>query len=214
VALARSWRSITLGFLPITVLTVFMLIATIPHWDRFNHEHVAFFGWTSLYVVTPVLVPTLWLYNRKADPGLRVREAWQPPGARAVVGATGVAICLLALVMFLSPAAVADDWPWRLTPLTTRVTAGFLALTGCSLVAIAVDSRWPAARLLIETLILGSALIIAAIPRAWDTLDPSLTVRWAYLLALIVGLMLLLPFYFWMEYQARQRTTIQAEAGA
>lgn len=196
--MARSWRSITLGFLPITAFTTLLLIATAMHWDRFNHGHVAFQSWAFLYIVTPVLVPALWLANRRTDPGPESGEQWIPGAAWAALVVAGALITLLALVMFIAPDAVMDDWPWALTELTARVVSAYLALTGISLVQIAIDARWRAGKVLLESLILGFGLIVIGTVRAWDDLAPA-AVRWSYLVSMIVGLTLLLGLYLWME---------------
>src|SRR5437016_8962964 len=55
-----KWHWFTLGFLPIATFTWFMGLATVLHWDKFNHNHISFYAWLLLYVVTPFLVPALW----------------------------------------------------------------------------------------------------------------------------------------------------------
>ena len=43
-----------------------MLIATLIHWDRFNHGDapalaaIAFYGWVIVYIVSPFAVVALW----------------------------------------------------------------------------------------------------------------------------------------------------------
>lgn len=44
-ATVRQWHRIGLGFVAITVFTAMLGIATIVHWDRFNHGHVSFWAW-------------------------------------------------------------------------------------------------------------------------------------------------------------------------
>jgi hypothetical protein len=107
---------------------------------------------------------------------------------------------------------VLNDWPWALTPLTARVTAGFLALTGASLVAIANDRRWSAGRAMLESLIMGTALILAAVPRAWDNFDPAEPARWFYVGGLTAGLAALLWLYVSMERRQRSHTLLQPTA--
>lgn len=209
----RSWRSVTLGFLPITAFTSLLLLATLIHWNRFNHGHIAFFSWTFLYAVTPVLVPALWLLNRRADPGPAPGELRISRPVRAAVVLVGAAIFVLAIVMFVSPGTVSPEWPWALSPLTARVVSAYLALTGGSLVLIGWDARWRTGKVLIESLIIGSALIIVAIVRAWGDLDPSETVRWAYLISMSGGLALLLLLYARMELIRMQAPTGRDEAG-
>jgi hypothetical protein len=60
---ASRWHKVGLGFLPTAVFTYPMALATFFHWDKFNHDHISFWIWTVLYILTPFLVPLLWLRN-------------------------------------------------------------------------------------------------------------------------------------------------------
>ena len=52
-----------------------MLIATVIHWDRFNHGDapligaIVFYGWVGVYIVSPIVVLALWWLNRRTDSG-------------------------------------------------------------------------------------------------------------------------------------------------
>jgi hypothetical protein len=209
---SRSWSSVGLGFLPITTFTIFMFLATVLHWSRFEHSHVSFWIWTFLYVVTPVLVPALWVMNRRTDPGRKEGKLRIPLPARGVLAIAGAALMALALVMMISPSTVMDDWLWPLSELTARVVAAFIILTGGLLVGMALDSRWSAARIMVETFVLGTALMLIAIVRDWGSLDPSEAVRWGYFTSVLTGLILLAGFYGWMESQARKTEPVAAES--
>ncbi len=207
----RSWRAVTLGFLPITLFTTLLLLATLIHWDLFNHGHVAFWSWTFLYIVTPFLVPALWLANRRTDPGREPGELLITVPARGALAVVGALIVALALTMFVSPDAIIDEWPWQLSALTARTVSAYLALTGATLVLIALDARWRAAKVLVESLIIGSVLIVIGIVRAWDVLDPSEQVRWTYLASMALGLALLIALYGSMEARKRPNVTTSAQ---
>jgi hypothetical protein len=210
--IGRSWRSITVGFPPIAAFTTLLLIATVLHWDRFNHTHIAFFAWTFLYAITPLLIPAVWLVNCRRDPGREAGELLVPSGSRAALALVGASICAVALVMFVRPGMVIDDWPWDLTPLTARVIAAYLALTGVSLGLVALDARWRAAKVIIESLAVGTALIIGGIIRDWDSLDPAAGVSWLYLASMVLGLALLGGLYASMEARARSGVPSADEA--
>ncbi len=84
------WHEVALGFLPITAFTTFMLIATILHWDRFNHAHISFLAWVVLYVITPVLIPYIWWRNNAADPHTVATDDVRVPGqVRQILGIAG-----------------------------------------------------------------------------------------------------------------------------
>jgi len=57
------------GFLGTTVFTTLLLLATLLHWDRFNHDHVSFWAWLALYVATPVVALQV-AERRAAAPGV------------------------------------------------------------------------------------------------------------------------------------------------
>src|SRR5438093_2893140 len=85
------WHRVTLGFLPTTVFTWMMLGATLLHWDRFHHGSNAFLLWFWVYVITPVLVPALWLLNRRHDPKtLEERDGMFPRWIRNAMAVAGV----------------------------------------------------------------------------------------------------------------------------
>src|ERR1044072_4842514 len=66
-ARARSWHSVKAGFVPVAVFASLLGIATILHWNRFQHGHVAFWLWVLLYFTTPFLIVLAWLRNRHYD---------------------------------------------------------------------------------------------------------------------------------------------------
>jgi hypothetical protein len=174
VVTATHWHRIHLGFLPITAFTIFMAIATFSHLDRFDKDHVAFWIWVVLYVVTPVLVPLTWVRNRATDPGtLEAGDRYLPPRVRAAVGAVGAVQSAVAAVLLLSPSTMIDSWPWTLTPLTAQVLGGWFALPGVVAIMMALDGRWSAIRITLESQVLGIALILLGVVRAWDDFDTS-----------------------------------------
>jgi hypothetical protein len=170
----RRWHRVHVGFLPITAFTVFLAIATFEHLDRFDQHHAAFWIWTGLYVVTPVLVPLAWVRNRATDPGTPdPGEAPVPGRVRSILLGVGAAQSVVALALLVSPSAMIDIWPWRLTPLTAQVLGGWFALPGVVAVMMALDGRWSAMRITLQSQVIGLALILLAAARAWGDFDTS-----------------------------------------
>ena len=142
-ALATRWHWIQVGFLPITLFTALMGIATLLHWDRFNHGHISFVTWAVLYFTTPFLVLAAWLRNRNMDPGtMDSDDVLVPLAIRWGIGVLGVLTFLIAMLLFLRPDLMSSVWPWKLSPLTARVLGGLFALTGAEEMSIALDARW------------------------------------------------------------------------
>lgn len=57
-----------------------MGVATIVHWGKFTHSHVAFWLWAGLYFTTPFLIFWVWWANRRRDvPAVESQDARQLP---------------------------------------------------------------------------------------------------------------------------------------
>lgn len=173
VVFARHWHRVHIGFLPIATFTVFELIATLRHLDRFD-RNVAFWIWLALYAVTPILVPLAWLRNRATDPGsLEPGDVHVPRPIRGVLAAAGLGQIAVAVILLVSPSTMIEIWPWKLTPLTAGVLAGWFALPGVGALIMAIDGRWSAIRILLESQLLWLVLVLAGAARAWEEFDTS-----------------------------------------
>lgn len=159
VARADRWHTIGSGLPATTAFTTLLLVATVLHWDRFNHDHVSFWAWLALYVITPPLLPLVWWRNRLRDPGVAASEHDLLPGRVRMVAAAGGAVLLgLALAAFVFPATAIAAWPWTLTPLTARTTAAFASFPAIVLLTFAWEARWSALRIPVEACALGLGL--------------------------------------------------------
>lgn len=157
----RRWHRIKTAFPAVTTFTVAMLLATILHWDRFNLKHFPFQLWLILYVITPALVPYLWLKNRVTDPGTpEANDIPVPTLAKWAFMASGLIGLALALGMFFDPQAVISIWPWALTPLTARVLAGWFGLLGVGGLYASQDPRWSAWRVPLQSITVWGVLIL------------------------------------------------------
>ena len=65
VAREQRWHTVGTGFLAVTTFASLLGVATLLHWDKFAHGHVAFWLWAGLYFTTPFLVIGAWLVNRR-----------------------------------------------------------------------------------------------------------------------------------------------------
>jgi hypothetical protein len=179
---ARRWHTVHLGFLPITAFTIFMAIATFMHLDRFHHGHIAFYAWIGLYIVTPILVPLVWYRNSRTDPRtLEPDDVLLPPVIRGILGIGGAVQFLIALFLLLSPNTMIDLWPWKLTPLTAQVIGGWFALPSVVAMLMAIDRRWSAIRITLHSQLVGLALMLIAVVRAWSDFDRSNGLTWAFI---------------------------------
>jgi hypothetical protein len=200
VAVARSWHRVQLGFLPTATFSTFMLIATAVHWDRFEHGKLTFWTWTALYVLTPILVPLAWLRNRRTDPGMtQPGDVQVPRHIRTVLMVTGAGLFIVAVILLVSPSTMIDIWGWTLTPLTSRVLAGWFALPGLVAFLMGVDGRWSAIRITLESQLIGLALILLGAMRAWEDFDTSKAATYVFVGGLGLLLLGLVGFAMYMS---------------
>ncbi|MFP5377259.1 MAG: hypothetical protein ACLGIO_10850 [Acidimicrobiia bacterium] len=200
VARDRRWHEVAVGFLAITVFTTVLLAATVLHWDRFNHDHVSFWAWLALYVVTPPLLPLLWRENRRTDPGVASPgDVRVPARLRQVVAVGGSLQLSFAALMFLAPEATAERWPWAATPLTVRTLSAFVAFPAVAWLCFWFEERWSALRVPMQTATIGLVLIGVGALRATDDFDgPSWSVR-LFPVALVATVALLVALQVAME---------------
>jgi hypothetical protein len=193
---ARRWHHLAAGYLPVATFATLMAIATLLHWNRFNHSHVSFFFWTGLYATTPFVVLAVWLANRTTDPGTPDPDDVAVPRlARWLMGAMGMLVLVIGLLAFGLPNAIIGLWPWMLTPLTARVIGGWFALPGVAWISLARDPRWSAARVPSQSQALGLVLILAGAVRASGDFDPAKGATWIFAVLMCLSLVVLLLVY-------------------
>ena len=185
---AERWHPSSPGVLGASVFAGLMLIATIIHWDRFNHGDapalaaVAFYGWTIVYILSPFAVFALWWRNRTIDRGApAAHDAVVPRAARVAARVFAAAALVGGLLFFVVPEVAIDIWPWTLTPLTARVLASFTVQVGVGALMLSRDSRWSAWRLIVQTFFVAAALLLVGAIRAFGDFDQGNPVTWLYL---------------------------------
>ena len=174
---AMQWHTVKAGFVPVTLFASCLGIATIIHWDKFNHHHVAFWIWAGLYFTTPFLVLGTYVRNQAAASRPAGDELSIPQTARALIALTGLGALVLGAYLFLFPRQAIDIWPWVLTPLTARVTGAILML-GVSGLMIAADPRWATAKIMLQVARIMIALFLLAALRAHEQFDSSRPMTW------------------------------------
>jgi hypothetical protein len=203
-ALAKQWHLVKVGFVPVTAFATLLLIATILHWDRFNHSHISFFTWAALYFTTPFLVFAVWLRNRTTDPGTaEPNEVLIPQAIRLFIGVVGVMTLAVSVLLFLQPALMIHLWPWTLTPLTARVVGAMFALPGVVGLGIALEKRWSAARIILEAQAFSIVMILIATVRAWSDFAQSNPSTWLFVGGLSLLLAALAALYLGIELRRR-----------
>lgn len=202
------WHTVAAGFPGVAAFTWSMLAATVIHWDRFDKGHFAFQVWLVLYVLTPIVIPLIWLRNRRADPGWRDPDLEVPLLVRAWMAAMGLGFLILWIFFFVNPAGADAFWPWSLSPLTARVLGGWFSLLGVGGLFIARERRWSAWRVGFISIGLWQVLVLVAALLNLSSFDPPTVFNW-YLVVVALGVLGMLVVYLVME--GRRRRQISAE---
>lgn len=195
----RRWHRVAAGFLPVTTFTIFMLLATFLHWDRFDINHLPFQLWLGLYVITPVLVPLMWWRNRVTDPLTpERRDQLVPALPRRSLLLLGIVLLLFAFAGFIFPDRLVSLWPWTLTPLTARIMSGWFALLGVGGLVIANENRWSGWRVGLQSIGLWHLLVVVAAVIHQDDFTNGLF-NW-YIVAVVLVLLGMMGLYLGMEF--------------
>ena len=200
------WNAVKSGFLSVALFASLLGVATIVHWDKFNHGHIAFWIWAGLYFTAPFLVLAAWLANRRFAAPARVDEARLSTVARWVVALIGLLALIQGIVMFLMPTQVIGSWPWALTPLTCRVIGAIFCL-GSAGIAVLVDPRWTTVKLMLQVEALMVALMLIAAVRAREEFDASRPLTWLMLGGFVA--VLLGSAYLWYSMEIRPQRPSQ-----
>lgn len=199
---ARIWHPSSAGVFSAAAFAAAMLVATLLHWDKFNHGDaptlaaIAFYGWVSVYIVSPPIVLFIWWRNHQVDPRTPAQGETVLP-RKVLIGARvfGAGAFVGAAVFFLAPDTAIDIWPWTLTPLTARVLASFMFQVGMGAMLLSLDRRWSSWRLLIQTFFVATAFLLIGAIRAFDDFDTGDVVTWLYLGGLVASDVALFRLY-------------------
>jgi hypothetical protein len=203
----RRWSHFAAGFPPVAGFATLMLIATLLHWDRFSHGHIAFWAWFLLYLATPFLVLALWWTNRRVAKAASAADPPLPKAVRLMLGFIGTALVILGLLWFAQPQMMIDVWPWTVTPLTARALLSFFILSALTEVNMAFRTHWSEVRFIIQGQLLGLVLILLSAPLIWATLQPITVMLWLFLGAMALLLLTNIAIYLYMEKQRTASTS-------
>ncbi len=208
--LGKRWDRVQGGFLPVTAFTWFMMLATFLHWDRFSHGRLGFTLWLILYLVTPLLVPAIWLRNHKMDSGEpEQNDVRIAPAIRWILRLIAIAAVTFAVVGFISPNFAIGTWPWVLTPLTARVMCGWVALLGVGALTMSNEMRWSGWKVPLESISIWHVLVfVAAFINPADFKDSLF--NW-YTFSVGVMLLGIFVFYPLMEWRSRKINSLRME---
>ena len=123
---------------PVAVIAVLLLVATLIHLDKFHKDSLFGWFWIVAYIaVPPLLVLALWRQRQAPAEPAPPREPL-PLALRAVLIGEGLGLAGVGISLFAAPDTADSLWPWTLTPLTARAIGAFLVGFG----AAAIQAAW------------------------------------------------------------------------
>ena len=124
--------------------------------------------------MSPFVVFALWWFNRRTDSGEPAPgEAIVPQWVRRTAQACRGRRVRRRRRLLPRPRDAIDIWPWKLTPLTSRVLGSFTAQVGVGALLLSLDRRWSAWKLIVQTFFVATALLLVGAIRAWATSTPA-----------------------------------------
>jgi peptidoglycan/LPS O-acetylase OafA/YrhL len=123
--------------LPVGLIAVLLLVATLTHDDKFHKDLFGRFWLVAYIAVPPLLAYGLWRQSRAESAPEPPREPLAA-ALRLVLVAEALVLVGVGIALFVAPETSDDLWPWTLTPLTARAIASFLIGFG----AAAAQAAW------------------------------------------------------------------------
>jgi hypothetical protein len=200
VYLSRQWHRVGLGYLPATTFALLGGLATLFHWDEFSHSSPAFLVWIVVYAITPWLIPLVWFRNRSLDPRVPdPRDVVLPRTATVVWVALGISNLAIGACLFIFPTSMSAVWPWVISPLGARVIGSLFAMFGVTAVALAIERRWSAQQVVMETMAITFALLLLGEARSWSSFQLGNALTWVFTAWVLILMVAVCVLYLWVE---------------
>jgi hypothetical protein len=202
---AKRWEMIRVMVIPVILFTGAELLATFLHWDRFALWTARFDVWFASYLLPPPVFAACYLWQQRAAASRSASRTDQSRplhrAVRALLVAIGAGLVIGGAVAFIWPQVLIAAAPWKLTPLTTRATCGWLIVLGAMMLSAAMENDRDRARIVSPFFV----LLLPAV--AWQVSRYSAQVNWSHpsvpiaaaALAIICGIGLYLGRGSWRD---------------
>ncbi len=141
-ATRATWEEVVPALVPVSVIAVGLLAATLIHLDKFDLDSLFGWFWLTVYCTVPLALAFL-VRQQLAVPSRAGGLGTTPiPGLlRAMLGVQAVVMGAMGIVLWASPSSAETIWPWLLTPLTARAVGAFLIGFAAAAAFAALDNR-------------------------------------------------------------------------
>jgi hypothetical protein len=204
------WHSIRMALAGTWAFSAGMLGATLLHWDRFRHDTILIYGWLLVYFAALLLLPAAYRLNQSRDPGPTADELRVSPTTRSGMTVIGLFFTVVGLLMFFSPTAFADSWPWTLTPLMSRVIGSWLLVPGVSALLAYSEPRWSSYRPLLRASLAWLLILLVGSILHRNDFDFSRPLSTIWFVALIGWIVLNIALFIYHERSTRPSLTSEA----
>jgi hypothetical protein len=179
-----DWRSAQAALVPVSVIAVLLLVATIIHEDRFHDDLFGWF-WKAAYLIAPIAIAAAVAAQlRRPSPDRRVRVPL-PTALRAALVVQGIVMLAVGTNLFLTPESAGSLWPWDLTALTGRAIGAFVLGFGASAVhAVVANDLESFEGAALAYCVLGLLQLVALAIHAGDTTGSDGD-TWLYVIFLV-----------------------------
>ncbi len=197
------WARARPGMPAVVLFTTLTLVTTLLHLDRFHLDSPDSFtlfvtwAWIVVYVTVPPALVVLWVRQLRVPGGDPPLTASLPRWYRSVVGIQIAVALALGTVLFVTPQAAAQLWPWTLTPLTARAVSAWLLALALLLAFALWENDWDRFRPTAVSCTVLGVLQLLALARYPGEVDQGGTQSWIYLL--IVLSILAVGLYGWRK---------------
>jgi len=199
---AKRWEMIRVMILPTAIFSTIQLIATFLHWDKFSVGTTPFYVWFASYLLPPPIFISAYIWHqRRARQPNPNSDSPLPAWMRSLFWIGGIIVAIGALIAFIFPTLLIPNFPWQLTPLTTRSLCGWIMILGVILIAMARENDWARVRLGTPFLILLLPTLLLQMSRFSEQVNWANPVLWVGLafVALICTCGLYLATGSWRE---------------
>ena len=126
-ATRTTWEEVVPALVPVTVIAVLLLGATLIHLDKFDLDSLFGWFWLIVYCTVPLGLAVL-ILRQVAVPAAPGHSGRTPIPAllRGALGLQALVMAAIGIVLWVSPSSADTIWPWPLTPLTARAVGSFL----------------------------------------------------------------------------------------
>lgn len=199
---AKRWEMTRVMILPTAIFSTVQLIATFLHWEKFTVGSTPFYVWFASYLLPPPIFVTAYLWHQRrtiAQPSNV--DTPLPAWMRTLFWIVGIGLILLATSAFILPSVLIQNFPWQLTPLTTRSLCGWIMILGVVLISMARENDKARVRFATPFLILLLPTLLLQMSRFADQVNWGNSTLWVSLTiaAVVCGCGIYLAMGNWRE---------------